>query len=92
MADHIRFAAPVYEGGRHCLLCGSVTMGAVFPPVGNNPVRNPWAWRLFSFGANPARDGHAKDEQTAKGQLLAALAITLAEAGLVPINSGGDDG
>ena len=67
-------------------------MGAVFPPVGNNPGRNPWAWRLFSFGANPARDGRAKDEQAAKDHLLDALAITLAEAGLVPINSGGDGG
>jgi hypothetical protein len=81
----IRFAAPVYPGGRHCLLCGSVTMGAVFPPVGNNPGRNPWAWRLFSFGANPAREGRAKDETTAKGYLVEALALTLAEAGLQPI-------
>jgi len=81
----IRFAAPVYPGGRHCLLCGSVTMGAVFPPVGNDPGRNPWVWRLFSFGANPARDGRAKDETTAKGHLMAALALTLAEAALLPM-------
>jgi hypothetical protein len=82
MADRIRFAAPVYHGGRICLLSGSVTMGAVFPPV---TTRQPWRWRLFQFGANPPRDGEAKDAATAKGHLLSALALTLAEAGLAPI-------
>lgn len=81
----IRFAAPIYPGGRICLLCGNVTVGAVFPPVGNNPGRNPWVWRLFSFGANPARDGRAKDEASAKGHLLTAFAATLREAGLAPM-------
>jgi hypothetical protein len=85
MPDRIRFAAPVYLGGRICLLSGSVTMGAVFPPVGSNPGRNPWEWMLFQFGANPVRKGHAPDEATAKGHLLSALALTLAEAGLAPI-------
>lgn len=66
-------------------------MGAVFPPAGNNPGKNPWVWRLFSFGANMARDGRAKDEQTAKSHLLAALALTLAEAGLVPIEAEAPD-
>lgn len=88
MADLIRFAAPLHEGGRHCLLCGTVTMGAVFPPVGGGT----WVWRLFSFGANQPRDGLAKDEQTAKGRLLAALALTLAQAGLTPITRGSDNG
>ncbi len=78
----LRFVAPVYPGGRHCLLCGSVTVGAVFPPVG---AETKWRWRLFPFGANPSREGNAKDEQTAKGHLTAAFALTLAEAGLVPI-------
>ena len=85
MADPIRFAAPVYLGGRICLLSGSVTVGAVYPPVGSNPGRNQWEWVLFQFGANPIRRGHASDEATAKGHLLSALAITLAEAGLAPI-------
>jgi len=92
MADSpIRFAAPLHEGGRHCLLCGGIIMGAVFPPVGNDPGKNPWVWRLFSFGANPARDGRAKDEQGAKGHLLAAPALTLAEAGLGPIEAEAPD-
>lgn len=81
MADTIRFAAPLTEGGRHCLLCGSITMGAVFPPGSGGK----WVWRLFSFGANQPCEGLAKDEQTAKGRLLAALALTLAKAGLAPI-------
>lgn len=86
----IRFAAPVYPNGRHCLLCGSVTVGAVFPPMGNNPGKAPWVWRLFSFGANPAREGRAKDETTAKGHLVAAFTLTLFEAGLQPIERGSD--
>ena len=92
MNDTIRFAAPIHEGGRHCLLCGSVTMGAVFPPDKLRPGRNPWTWRLFGFGANPARDGNSKDEQTAKGHLMAALALTLAEAGLAPITAEDSNG
>lgn len=75
----LRFAAPLYPGGRHCLMCGSVTMGAVFPPAGSDPR---WRWRLLGFGANPSRDGAAKDEPTAKGHLMAALSLTLAEARL----------
>ncbi len=88
MADAIRFAAPLTEGGRHCLLCGSITMGAVFPPVGGGT----WVWRLFAFGANQSRDGRAKDEKTAKGHLMAALALTLAEAGLAPIRTEAENG
>ena len=77
----VRFAAPVYPGGRHCLLCGSITVGAVFPPAG----AGRWRWSLFGFGANPARAGGAKDEATAKGHLMAAFALTLVEAGLQPV-------
>lgn len=74
----IRFAAPIYPGGRMRLLCGTVTMGAVFPPAGTGK----WAWRLFDFGAHPTRTGTAKTEAAAKDALLAALADALAEAGL----------
>ena len=77
----LRFAAPLYPGGRHCLLSGSVTMGAVFPPAKSG---GKWRWTLFQFGANPARNGEAKDEAAAKGHLMAALAMTLAHAGLRP--------
>jgi hypothetical protein len=77
----IRFAAPLYPGGRHCLLAGSVTMGAVFPPAS---TKGKWRWTLFQFGASPSRQGTAKDEAAAKGHLMAALAITLASAGLRP--------
>lgn len=83
MGDHIRFADPPFQGGRHCLMCGSVTVGAVFPPFASESGR--WRWRLFSFGANPSREGSAKDENTAKGHLISAFAITLADAGLTPI-------
>lgn len=42
MPDTLRFAAPIYPAGRHCLLCGSATVGAVFPPVGEGQHRHPW--------------------------------------------------
>lgn len=88
MGDLVRFTAPLHEGGRHCLLCGSITMGAVFPPGGGGK----WVWRLFSFGANQPREGLAKDEQTANGRLLAALVLTLAKAGLAPIATEASNG
>lgn len=84
MTHTIRFLDPVSETARRPLACGGVIMGAVFPPAGSNPGRNPWAWRLFYFGDQPAREGRAKDEDTAKGHLMAALAMTLAHAGLRP--------
>ena len=87
MSHTIRFAAPIYPGGRHCLLSGSVTMGAIFPPP---RAGGKWRWLLLSFGANHAREGNAKDETTAKGHLLSALALTLAEAGLIPIGEESD--
>ena len=79
MTQTIRFAAPIYPAGRHCLLCGNVTMGAAFPP---GDSRSLWVWRLFSFGARQPRIGASKTEAAAKDALLAALADTLAEAGL----------
>lgn len=77
----IRFAAPVYPDGRHCLLYGSVTVGAAFPPVGRG---GKWRWHIFQFGANPPREGTAKSEAEAKGHLLAAFALTLSDASLAP--------
>lgn len=75
----IRFAAPIFPGGRHCLLCGSVTVGAVFPPVGAD---TKWRWRLFPFGANHAREGREKSEAMARAQVRAAFKATLQDAGL----------
>lgn len=77
----IVFAASKYSGGRHSLLCGEITMGAVVPPISQC---SRWVWRLFSFGSNPPREGQAKDETEAKGHLAAALALTLKSAGLKP--------
>ena len=64
----IRFAAPLYPGGRHCLLCGTVTVGAVFPPV---TIGEKWGWRLLVGGEQAATEGRAKSEQAAKNALLA---------------------
>lgn len=67
----VRFAAPTYSGGRHCLLCGSVTVGAVFPPVGHPP--NKWAWRVWVTASGQAEHGHSKSEALAKANAKAAF-------------------
>lgn len=75
----VRFAAPLYPGGRHCLLCGTVTVGAVFPPpvAGDN-----WVWRLWVSGETAAPQGRAKTEQAAKKAMLARFGRFLRAAGL----------
>lgn len=73
----LRYAAPVYPGGRHCLLCGATTFGAVFPPAGSAAK---WAWRLFPFGAHPSITGEAATEGAAKAALMAAFLARLDEA------------
>ena len=78
----IRFAAPEYEGGRHRLMSGTVTVGAVFPPVGTPPGK--WAWRIFALGQQPAIDGQSKDETHAKDAALKAFTDFLKGAHLVP--------
>lgn len=78
----LRFAAPVFPGGRHCLVCGSVTVGAVFPPVGNDPGRLPWVWRVWVNGRTCADDGRAKTELAAKSAAIGAFRTFLQDAGL----------
>ena len=53
----------------------------------STPEEHKMAMDAIGFGTKPAREGEAKDEATAKGHLTAALALTLAEAGLVPIEA-----
>ncbi len=75
----VRFAAPLYPGGRHCLLCGTVTVGAVFPP----PVSgDDWTWRLW-VGGDLVPEGRAKSERSAKNALLARFRDFLRAAELV---------
>lgn len=64
----VRFAAPLYPGGRHCLLCGTVTVGAVFPPL---VAGDKWVWRQWVSGEATPPSGWAKSEQAAKNALLA---------------------
>lgn len=76
----VRFAAPLYPGGRHCLLCGTVTVGAVFPPA----VRgDDWTWRQWISGGAYTPEGRAKSEQAAKNALLARFRDFLRAAELV---------
>lgn len=84
----IRFAAPIYPGGRHCLMCGKITVGAVFPPVGHPP--NRWTWRLWiggSGGMSRPLDGYARDEACAKIAALKAFGDFLKEAQLAPVEA-----
>lgn len=78
---NIRFAAALYPGGRMCLLCGSVTVGAVFPPVGNPP--NKWSWRVWVTANGHAQDGSAKSELAAKNAALSAFRDFTYATGLV---------
>lgn len=76
----IRFAAPIYPGGRICLLSGSVTVGAVFPPAG--PIKE-WTWSVRRFGgAGRATLHRAPTEQAAKNALLASWLDFVRAAGL----------
>ncbi|WP_347311404.1 hypothetical protein [Defluviimonas sp. SAOS-178_SWC] len=64
----LRFAPPAYPGGRHCLLCGTVIVGAAFPPAVKG---DDWVWRLWISGETSAPNGRAKSEQAAKNALIA---------------------
>lgn len=63
-----RFAAPLWPGGRSCLMSGSFTVGAVFPPPAPGGV---WRWRLFGVWHPGPTHGTANTEQAAKNALLA---------------------
>lgn len=78
-ATGLRFAAPVYPGGRHCLLSGSVTVGAAFPPA---VAGDDWVWRQWVHGGTATPEGRAKSEQAAKAALLARFRDFLRAAGL----------
>jgi hypothetical protein len=62
------------------LRCGTVDVGAVFPPVGDPPGQ--WAWRLWVTRDTFARDGQARTEQAAKNACLAGFRGFLTAAGL----------
>lgn len=77
----IRFAPPAYPGGRHCLMCGKITVGAVFPPAVKG---DHWVWRVWINGPTGTLDGRAKDETRAKHAALQAFTDFLKEAQLAP--------
>lgn len=76
----LRFAAPLYPNGRHCLLCGTVTVGAVFPPCGDPP--NKWVWRVWVTATGHTADGQAKSEESAKAAARTEFRKFLEAAGL----------
>lgn len=80
------FLPQAYPGGRIPLASGRVTVGAVFPPVGDPP--GPWVWRLFAVGDLPARDGRAKTEAAARVAILGAWRDVIDQAGLCKREAG----
>lgn len=77
-----RFASPLYPGGRMCLLSGSVTVGAIFPPPDG---KGDWHWRMWAAYERHRGYGTAKSEQAAKNALLAHWRDFLAAAQLQEI-------
>jgi hypothetical protein len=76
----LRFLPPSYDTDRHLLRSGDVDVGAVFPPIGNNPGRLPWVWRCWVV--QPTREGRAASEQAAKNALMGAYLDWLRRAAL----------
>ncbi len=75
----IRFLPPSWPGDRRLAMCGSVEVGAVFPPCG---AMTKWRWTLWI--AEAAGTCHrARSEAEAKAALQAAWAQWMAKAGLV---------
>ena len=75
----LRFGAPLGPGARHPLLCGSVTVGAVFPPAQET---GPWAWRVWVNGKSFPSEGMAADRSRAKDAAKFAFRAFLDQAGL----------
>lgn len=85
MTASLTFASPNYPSGRILLKLGKHEVGAVFPPVGGPPGRQPWVWRFWTIGNGLWRgktDGRAKTELAAKNALLARAEQWLRDAGL----------
>ena len=76
-----RFIPADYDGGRIVLMSGRIDVGAVFPPVGNNPGRYPWSWRMWIRFPH-SKEGRAATEQAAKNALIAAWRDLLTAADL----------
>lgn len=75
----LRFDPPLAPSARHCLNCGSVTVGAVFPPAKES---GPWTWRVWQNGKSFPSEGTAKDEPRAKAAAIAAFRAFLDAAEL----------
>jgi hypothetical protein len=74
----IYWRKPAYEGDRHLAMCGSVTVGAVFPPIG----KKHWRWRVW-FGATVHPwEGKAKTEEQARAEVVVHFQRFLEQAGL----------
>lgn len=77
----IRFLPPDYPGGRHLLMCGQVSAGAIFPPSGYVTPGSVWTWRVW-MGVGIVKEGKAKTELAAKDAALTALHDFMDRAGL----------
>lgn len=75
----IGWRAPSYAGDRRVAMCGTVEVGAIFPPLGSE---KKWRWRLWGGAGSFAKEGTAPTELGAKVALDNAWAGFLNRAGL----------
>lgn len=78
----LRFIPPAYDSDRRLLRCGTIDVGAVFPPIGTPRDSLPWVWQLWLSGRSWALEGRAKSELAAKNKLMAEFEEFLRNAGL----------
>lgn len=72
--------APSYPSDRHLALCGEISVGAVFPPIGGKY----WRWRCWIGETIHAAEGSEKTEELAKIAVAMRFARFLDRSGLQP--------
>lgn len=76
----LNWQPPGYEGDRRLAMCGEISVGAVFPPLGGKY----WRWRVWIGDTIHAADGSEKSEELAKAAVAVRFARFLEMSGLVP--------
>ncbi|HEY8948464.1 MAG TPA: hypothetical protein VIM56_06240 [Rhizomicrobium sp.] len=77
----LKWASPKYTGDRHLAMCGEISVGAVFPPIGGKY----WRWRCWIGETTYPAEGSEKNEILAKGAVELRFARFLDLAGLTPM-------
>lgn len=88
----LRFEPSGYSGGRDTLFCGTVAVGAVFPPspppetrlTADPKARGRWRWRVWVTRNGVPRDGEARSSADAQAAAMREFRDFLHAARLVP--------